>query len=436
MPARTCVLLLASLLAASASAQAAGDEPPPPPPPHQSPGERAEAHLDAVAAALSRHEVHRLDQLRARMSADMAVITWVDVGSEHWGSVLRKEGGPAWVKLPGTGPANAWTAADDRLPERLRARLDDTDADTAKHVRLLRAQRLAPLAPHLAGVRRLVVLSSGAMAGVPLEVLTDAYTISYASPTTQFARPRQGPRPAGPPPTLLAVGDPAPQPPRQAADREVKAIASLFTQADVLVGPDASAGRLEQLRADGRLTAYRYLHFATPCEVDPRVGFATALLLAPEAGKGSRQARLTASTVLSDWRLDADLVTLSAGGSGLARLGGAGLPLGFSMAFLTAGARSVVVSLWDIDDDATALLMQRFYQNLLGKRDGLKAPLPKAEALREARRWLADLTGEQAAALLKALPGGRARPGALPAGPRPYAHPYYWAAFILIGDPD
>ena len=55
--------------------------------------------------------------------------------------------------------------------------------------------------------------------------------------------------------------------------------------------------------------------------------------------------------------------------------------LGFAQPLFAKGARSLVLSLWKVDDDATALLMTRFYGNLLGKRAGLKAPLPKAEAL-------------------------------------------------------
>jgi hypothetical protein len=50
--------------------------------------------------------------------------------------------------------------------------------------------------------------------------------------------------------------------------------------------------------------------------------------------------------------------------------------------------------------------MVRFYQNLLGKRDGLTKPLPKAEALAEAKRWLRGLSREEVERLVKALPEG------------------------------
>jgi CHAT domain-containing protein len=94
-----------------------------------------------------------------------------------------------------------------------------------------------------------------------------------------------------------------------------------------------------------------------------------------------------------------------------------------------------------VDDTATALLMVRFYENLLGRRAGLRAPMPKAEALTEAKRWLRGLTAKEAETLAKDLPAaerigiasGRARPVASTS--RPYEHPYYWAAFVLIGDP-
>jgi CHAT domain-containing protein len=75
--------------------------------------------------------------------------------------------------------------------------------------------------------------------------------------------------------------------------------------------------------------------------------------------------------------------------------------------------------------------------------------MPKAEALDEAKRWLRGLTVEEVGGELAALDRGTVRPLAQaegpapravtsaprPAGVRPYAHPYYWASFILIGDP-
>ena len=89
--------------------------------------------------------------------------------------------------------------------------------------------------------------------------------------------------------------------------------------------------------------------------------------------------------------------------------------------------------------------MTRFYENWLGKREDLKKPLPKTEALREAKTWLRQLGREErdrlAAHLIKgelrgtevaARPVIRSKEGA---GDMPYAHPRYWAAFILIGDP-
>ena len=86
--------------------------------------------------------------------------------------------------------------------------------------------------------------------------------------------------------------------------------------------------------------------------------------------------RLSAAE-LSNWKLDADMVVLSACQTGLGQPAGGEGYLGFSQALFLAGARSVVLSLWRVDDEATSLLMVRFYENLLGKRSGLKAPLSK-----------------------------------------------------------
>ena len=81
--------------------------------------------------------------------------------------------------------------------------------------------------------------------------------------------------------------------------------------------------------------------------------------------------RLLVREIQRGWELKAELVTLSACETALGRdAGGEGF-VGFTQALLMSGSRSVCLSLWKVDDTATALLMQRFYANLLGRRAGL-----------------------------------------------------------------
>jgi CHAT domain-containing protein len=230
--------------------------------------------------------------------------------------------------------------------------------------------------------------------------------------------------------------------------REVEAIAGLFDRPDKLLGSRASEQQLDQLLAAGRLQEYAVLHLATHGVLDARAAMHSALILAQDdlpdplrqalTGKKAYDGRLTAAQILRTWKLDAELVTLSACQTGLGQPQGGEGYLGFAQALLLAGGRSLVLSLWKVDDNATALLMTRFYQNLLGKRPGVDRPLPKAEALQEAKAWLRGLTAKEVDRRLAELPRGaeRERPAdPVPAAVHPYGHPYYWAAFILIGDP-
>ena len=142
------------------------------------------------------------------------------------------------------------------------------------------------------------------------------------------------------------------------------------------------------------------------------------------------------------------MVTLSACETAIGKSGGGDGLLGFAQAFLVAGSRSVCLSLWKVDDTATALLMDRFYRNRLGKREDKAAPMGKAAALAKAKTWLRTLTLDEATASLGTLTQGVVRgekTGIQIVGPvpkptvkdgKPFAHPRYWAAFILIGDPD
>jgi tetratricopeptide (TPR) repeat protein len=239
-----------------------------------------------------------------------------------------------------------------------------------------------------------------------------------------------------------------------------------------LLGSAASEQAIEQLASKGELKKFRIVHLATHATIDLELPERSAVILsrdrlpgvaesAQRASNGRRPytGELTVDTILRGWdlktsrgwKLDADVVVLSACHTGLGRhTSGEGL-LGFPYALLKAGARSVVLSRWKVDDTATALFMLRFYENLLGKRKDLKQPLGKADALAEAARWLRELPHKDAEQLAAALGQGnlsgtaRGSVGALklkegeiklPTGGRPYAHPYYWAAFTVLGDPD
>jgi tetratricopeptide (TPR) repeat protein len=549
-----------------------------------------EDRLVELAVNLGKRERAGLAAVQSALTADAALVLWVDVSSrgggvqEHWGCVVRRTKEPIWQQLPGSGLQGLWTEADESLPNRLRETLSTgalPAAEIDELAKRLHRQRLAPLTPHLQGVKTLYVIAVNQMAGIPVEVLSDDYTTSYVPSGTflarlsqqsslssvgllalgdpVFARPGTGSKkPADdlPPGGLLItqvapastaakvqlqsgdvlaryadvelhsvddltkaiaahssaksvpltvwrsgiekpfVRDVAPgrlgvvldrAPAREAlvnrrntevmlaalrggdwedlpATRaEVTHVAHLFgSQATTLLDSAASEQTLDELRKKDQLRRYRYLHLATHGQANDVRAFDSALILAqdripetplPRAGEPFLNGQLAAGEVLEFWKLDAELVTLSACETAIGRAGGGEGMLGFAQAFLTAGAKSVCLSLWKVDDSATALLMTRFYQNLLGKRSGLKAPMPKAAALAEAKRWLRDLSAEEALQLTASIQGivrstrGKDEPLKLvvptpdpkkppPRDSRPYADPRFWSAFILIGDPN
>jgi CHAT domain-containing protein len=230
--------------------------------------------------------------------------------------------------------------------------------------------------------------------------------------------------------------------------QEVQAIAGLFERSDVHLGSDVSEQSLESLRAKGDLGSFAVIHLATHGKIDDLSPMNSNLLLSQDKLPDPTAARsldepvydgiLTAGEVMGTWKLNAELVTLSACSSGLGRQSGGEGFVGFAQAFFLAGSRSLLVSLGEVDDRATSLLMTRFYQNWLGKRPGLAKLLSKAEALQEARVWLRGLTGTDVKRELNQIARGplETRPGPPPVEGHPFAHPHYWAGFILIGDPN
>ncbi len=234
---------------------------------------------------------------------------------------------------------------------------------------------------------------------------------------------------------------------------EVEALARLFRAdhqpARVLLGPDASEPELDRLATSGELGRFRAIHLATHAVINDGVPSRSAAILTQSGLPDPLQqalnnqpvfdGRLSVREIQRGWEIKAELVTLSACETALGRNAGGEGFVGFTQALLMSGARSVCLSLWKVDDRATSLFMKRFYQNWLGKRPGLNKPVSKAEALHDAKQWLREWTDEKDKLAPDQNPRGevriRDRPRSAQPKARPYEHPYFWAGFILVGDP-
>src|SRR5206468_828178 len=126
----------------------------------------------------------------------------------------------------------------------------------------------------------------------------------------------------------------------------------------ILVGADASERRVKE----GGLDRFRVLHFATHGLVSERAPYRSALVLAHSDGDGE-DGFLQAREIYG-LRLQTDLVVLSACQTARGSVvEGEGVQ-SLAVAFLDAGARSVVASLWNVNDERTATFMEAFYRHL------------------------------------------------------------------------
>ncbi|HEV7289879.1 CHAT domain-containing protein [Sphingomonas sp.] len=168
---------------------------------------------------------------------------------------------------------------------------------------------------------------------------------------------------------------------------------------------------------------YRVIHIASHFALDPTSADKSFLLL----GTGKE---LPLTEFIKDGSftaIDVDLLALSACQTGVPGGNQNGSEVDASLAELAqkAGASAVLASLWSVADESTAVLMQRFYA--IHSKGGTS----KAEALRQAQIALMTAQGATGADRGK----GRAAPGG-PTGPAVtgYAHPFYWAPFVLLGN--
>jgi CHAT domain-containing protein len=248
----------------------------------------------------------------------------------------------------------------------------------------------APLEAAL-GSKRLIIIPHDALHYVPFHALCDQrgyylidrFEISYAlsAAVLKLCRARQSTVKDS---HLVAVGVAERGTP--AIEDEVAALGAIFPDAVTLMGSEATRDNLMQ-RAPGA----RFLHLASHGYFRRDNPMFSFLKLA--------DSHLDFYSLL-DLRLNAEMVTLSACHTGINRVFPGDELHGLVRGFLYAGAPALIVSLWAVNDRSTAELMREMYSHI-------HAGASKREALRRAQLTIKDA----------------------------YGHPYYWAPFVLMGNP-
>lgn len=334
----------------------------------------------------------------------------------------------------------------DALLKELRASLSHRNGTPTAPMRQLYQRVVAPLDSTLRRKRSWYFAPDGLLALVPLGIaqspaglMMDRHEISLLTSGRDLLREPLPPRPAS---QLSVFANPVSADPRypalESADDEAKTLKRLFPDARMFQGPQASAAALLALQTPGILhiaahgvtsdgepvaRATRGLTMLPDAPRMQAVGelrrsmLETGLVLsadplqpAPSGGTGtvrlepspsSSKTGIVAALQLAGMNLrGTQLVVLSTCSSGLGEVLRTQGVYGAQRALLIAGAETVVTSLWPVDDRATAVLMSDFYQRLLAGES-------RRSALRNAARKLRQ----------------------------DYAHPFYWAPFVVMGNP-
>jgi CHAT domain-containing protein len=270
--------------------------------------------------------------------------------------------------------------------EYIRTFKDPLLASTRAHLHELFNELLAPAWSRLEG-RRLVIVPHGILHYVPFHALytgshyvTDACVVSYAPSASIYATCQQQPPGGGLGALVLGVAD------EQAPmiETEAKAVADALSDAQLFVGADATESVLRTRGRDCRI-----LHIASHGYFRPENPMFSGIRLGDTYLNVYDLYRL---------RMRADLVTLSGCATG-ANVAAAGDELlGITRGLFCAGAKTLLLSLWNVHDDSTRIFMTRLYKRLAAG----SAPVM---ALRDT---MLDLRVE-------------------------YPHPYHWAPFVVTG---
>ncbi|HEX5719505.1 MAG TPA: CHAT domain-containing protein [Thermoanaerobaculia bacterium] len=347
------------------------------------------------------------------LEADMALLEY-SLGEERSYLWWISRTGHASFELPGRAVLETAARRFHRLVSSRRTSPAAIHRESLKVAKLL----LEPVAPRLSQ-QRLVIVAPDILQYVPFEALLIARHEVVRNPSAAvLTRLRARSAAREPSPGLALLGDGVFSPldnrlpsetrtsgaerPRRLpyVDDEVRSILKRAGSGRVLAATGFDA--VPEVALEGFLGGFPLLHLLGHGMTDPKRPEKSRLLLSLYTRQGlPRPGWLTAEKI-RELDLDADLVVLSACRTGLGKeVRGEGL-VGLSQSVLAAGASSVVASLWNVDDRATAALMERFYGEMLDRGR------PPAEALRLAQLSLRN--------------------------ERRWSSPYYWGGFVLKGD--
>ncbi|MFI5404019.1 MAG: CHAT domain-containing protein, partial [Planctomycetota bacterium] len=330
-----------------------------------------------------------LPVIRAALGEGEALVSYALLSREAFALVVTRDG----ARIVALGP----TKELERIAATLAAIGPEGPAEDA--IEAARTALLRPLGVDRA--RRLLVSPDGALAYVPFALLAPAQEIAHVPSGTTYTVLLEEASRRGE--AVLALGDP--ETGAAVALLHGQRLASLPGSREeakgvgdvVLLGADATEPGFRS--AVAKRPRWRAVHFACHGLVDPERPLLASLALTPGGGEDGF---LTAAEVLRS-RIPADLVVLSACETAKGKVYKAEGVVGFTRAFMAAGAPRVLVSLWNVDDDATRVLMAKFYEGWKGELGGAAALKAAQEHVRAQEKW---------------------------------RHPYYWAAWQLWGVPE
>lgn len=347
------------------------------------------ADLAPEAASLVSVQNVSITDIAARIANDETLIDYYRVGDDLYALLLNGTTVKGF-KLSAQGLDEEVRSFRDAIERR--------DPKAAEHGRPLYDRLIRPLLTEIKG-NKLTISPHGVLHYLPFGALSDGdqYLLDrfsvrlIPSAGTLVYLKTDRPAKAG---KLLALGNPDLGDTRfdlPNAQVEAVNVAEMFADSRALVRGDASKTAVKELG-----NGFSILHFATHGKFNTDAPLSSGLYLA----KGSEADGVLTVSDLYTLRWDVDLVTLSACETGLGRVASGDDVIGLTRGFLYAGARSIVASLWEVDDAATEKLMVSFYRNLESN--------DKRAALRLAQIEMR----------------------------KNYPHPMYWAAFQIIGRAD